>query len=240
MEKNEDMIETKNQPIPLPSLKRLPVYHRYLTGLKEEGAENVSASDIGGELHFLPIQVRKDIALTGIIGKPKLGWNVNELINHIENFLGWNNNKKALIAGVGSLGASILKYQGFRESGLDIVAGFDINEKLIDKEVNGIKILNMADMPKLIKRMKIKIGIITTPASAAQETAKIMEEAGISAIWNFAPATLHLKKTTIILYESMVSSLAVLSKKIEMEAKKIINARKQEVDYGEFKMHQKV
>jgi redox-sensing transcriptional repressor len=141
------------------------------------------------------------------------------LIGIIEDFLGWNNTTDAYVVGVGNLGAALLGYGGFNECGLNIVAGFDVNEQKIDREIGGKKILNISKLPDMIKRMGIKIGILTVPASAAQEIADIMIKAGIHAIWNFSPVKIAVPSDVIVQHENLASTLGVLSKKLALAMK---------------------
>ena len=111
--------------IPQPSLRRLPQYHHYLVDLAAKGISQVSCSLIGRDLNLVPVQVRKDLQYTGIIGKPKTGYSVSELVQAIETFLGWNNVNEAFLVGVGNLGTALLGHERFSKFGLRIVAAFD-------------------------------------------------------------------------------------------------------------------
>ena len=95
-------------PIPQPSLRRLPQYHHYLVDIEAKGGTRISCSAIGRDLGCVPVQVRKDLQYTGIIGKPKTGYWVSELILDIETFLGWNNINEAFLVGAGNLGTALL------------------------------------------------------------------------------------------------------------------------------------
>jgi redox-sensing transcriptional repressor len=206
--------------IPIPSLRRLPLYHQYLKEKIKNGVEYVSATNISDDLDLIAIQVRKDIAYTGITGKPKLGYDTKELLKVIEHFLGWDDVKKAFLIGAGNLGLAIMGYPGFKELGLDIVCAFDIDPAKIGKEYNGIKILNLDKFEDLTKRMKIKIGILTVPLEAAQTTADRMVKAGIKAIWNFSSTKLVVPEGIIVQSENLATSLTVLSKKLSIQLNK--------------------
>src|SRR4051794_40822722 len=93
---------TRTRNIPEASLRRLPVYHHLLEEMMIAGVAFVSCSTIGRALGLDPTQVRKDIEATGIIGKPKVGYPLPGLVHRIEDFLGWNNTKEAILAGAGS------------------------------------------------------------------------------------------------------------------------------------------
>lgn len=206
--------------IPEPTLRRLPVYHQYLKKVHAGGQTNfISCTQIGEDLDILPIQVRKDLQIADAVGKPKLGYGVGELIGVIESFLGWNNRTDAYLVGAGNLGAALLGYQGFREHGLNIVAAFDVDEQKIGAEINGKKVLSVAKLPDMIKRMGIGIGILTVPGSAAQDLANLMVNAGIRAIWNFSPVKITVPPHIIVQHENLAASLVVLSKKIALAEK---------------------
>ncbi len=203
------------KPIPEPTLRRLPVYYQYLKKLHEEKApESVSSTQIGKDLNILPIQVRKDLEVTDVVGRPKLGYDVVELLHRIESFLGWDNTTEGFLVGVGRLGSALLNYEGFRDCGLDIVAAFDSNQSKVGTEVNGTKVLHVNKLPNMIRRTGTRIGILTVPSTAAQELADIMVKAGICAIWNFSPVKISVPPQVIVQHENLASSLVVLSKKL--------------------------
>lgn len=205
------------KPIPEPTLRRLPVYYQYLKKIHREGKiDFISATQIGNDLNIIPIQVRKDLEITEITGRPKLGYNVTELIKGIEDFLGWNNITDAFLVGAGNLGSALLGYNGFREYGVNIIAGFDNDEKKVGTEIAGKKILHVDKLPDMVKRMGIKIGILTVPAFCAQEVADLMVDAGIKAIWNFTHVKISAPPGVILQHENLAASLVVLSKKLKI------------------------
>ena len=216
------MIEVKADAVASKAtISRLPVYLRFLRDKLKAGDENVSSTAIADELRLNPVQVRKDLALVSAeSGKPKLGFRVKELIEGIESFLGLCNTHDAVLCGVGSLGSTLLKYEGFKNYGLNIVAAFDTNAVVIGKKINGISVLEYEALPKTVKRLNIKMGIITVPKSVAQNVADTMAQSGIRAIWNFAPVHLSLPEEVAVKYEDLAASLAVLGKKLEDNLRK--------------------
>jgi len=200
--------------IPEPSLRRLPQYHHYLAELQSKGVSWVSCSTIGRDLKYIPVQVRKDLQFTGIIGRPKVGYSVAELVLAIEAFLGWNSVNEALLVGAGNLGTAILGHERFSRFGLQVVAAFDVDPSKIGQYIYGKAVLPLDEMADLVQRMNIHLGIITTPAEAAQTVADEMVKAGIQAIWNFAPVRLNVPEYMIVHNEDLYSSLASLSCKL--------------------------
>lgn len=219
MTMDEQTIQT-TKPIPEPTLRRLPVYYQYLKKMNDEKqTEYISCTKIGNDLNILPIQVRKDLAITDAVGRPKLGYSVAELMGTIEEFLGWNNITDAYLVGVGNLGAALLGYQGFREYGLNIIAAFDADEGKVGTEICGKKVFHVNKLHDMIRRMGIKIGILTVPAYVAQGLADNMVQAGIQAIWNFSPVKVMAPPGIIVQHENLASSLVVLSKKLALVLK---------------------
>ncbi|HOI56396.1 MAG TPA: redox-sensing transcriptional repressor Rex [Phycisphaerae bacterium] len=199
---------------PEPTLRRLPAYHRFLKILAARGRPVVSCTHIATELGLDPTQVRKDIQVTGIVGKPRVGYLVPELIDAIETFLGWKNSTDAFLVGVGHLGTALLGYGGFREYGLNIVAAFDKSPEKIGTQVHGREVQSVDSMAELAQRMHILIGILTVPADSAQDLADLLVFGGIRAVWNFTPVKLHLPPAIIVENVQLSASLAVLSNKL--------------------------
>jgi redox-sensing transcriptional repressor len=197
-----------------PTLKRLPGYLYYLEQVKEEGIINISAPVIGKELGCDPTQVVKDLAVTGIKGKPRVGYNTYELIHALEDFLGFNKINEAFLVGAGNLGSALMAYQEHQSLGLKILAAFDVDEAKIGQTIGGIHILEYNKLFHLSGRLNVKIGILTTPNNVAQEVAEDLVNCGIKAIWNFTSAKLSLPKEIIVQSTSMSSYAAVLLRRL--------------------------
>lgn len=206
--------EVLHNSAPLPSVRRLPLYLTVLEEFEREGKEWISTTDFSEVLFLKPIQVRKDLAHTGIIGKPKKGFKVDELIETINSFLGWNNLTDAFLVGAGALGSALLGYTGFQHHGLNIISAFDVSPSVIGKTIHGKKVLPIDQMKELAQRMHVKLGVITVPSEGAQEAADKLVEAGISGIWNFSPVKLHVPENVVVQREDLSSGLAVLSVKL--------------------------
>jgi redox-sensing transcriptional repressor len=195
----------------IPTIKRLPLYLRSLRDLHVQGEAYASSAALARELMLDPIVVRKDLAITGVVGTPRRGFPVDALISAIVEFLGWSNTTDAFLCGVGSLGRALLGDEGFQHYGLRIVAAFDTSPQKIGTRERGVEVFDMAKMPAMIRRMHIQLGILTVPAEAAQPVANTMIEAGIRGIWNFTPVQLEVPDTVVIPRVDLASSLAVLS-----------------------------
>lgn len=200
--------------VPEPTLRRLPLYYRLLKQLRDSGRTGVSCTLIGTELKLDPTQIRKDIEMTGTVGRPKIGYDLNELICAIERFLGWDNNTEAFLVGAGSLGEAIMGYPGFADCGLNIVAAFDVDPNKCHRVIHGKHVRHVSKLPNLMRRMKVRFGIITVPASEAQHAADLLVQGGVLAIWNFAPAKIQVPERVIVTNEDLYCSLAVLSQKM--------------------------
>jgi redox-sensing transcriptional repressor len=201
--------------IPEATLRRLPTYHRFLQETATTNLPFISCSTIARALDLDPTQVRKDIEVTGIVGRPKVGYPLLGLIRWIEDFLGWNNTKEAFLAGAGSLGSALLGYEKFRQLGLNIVAAFDTDPYKVGQQIHGKEVLHLDKLPDLAQRMHIRLGVLSTPQAAAQKVADLMVEGGIRAIWNFAPVHLRVPEFVILQNEDLYHSLASLSFKLE-------------------------
>lgn len=200
--------------VPEPTLRRMPLYHRFLKELQARGADKVSCTEIGQELKLDPTQVRKDLEYIGVPGRPRIGYQLNPLVEGLEHFLGWNNINEAFLVGAGNLGAALLGYPRFSDYGLNIIAAFDTDPQKIGQSIHNKEVLPLSKLPNLARRMHILIGVITVPDRAAQEVADLMVAGGIMAIWNFAPVQLRVPEGVIVHNENLYCSLASLSQKL--------------------------
>jgi redox-sensing transcriptional repressor len=201
--------------IPEASLRRLPIYYRCLQEMMTAGVAQVSCTTLARVLGLDPTQVRKDIEMTGIVGKPKVGYPLGELVRWIENFLGWNRPKEAVLAGAGSVGSALLGYQKFRSHGILIVAAFDIDPEKIGQRIHGREIQPLMFLPDFVRQRHTLVGVIATPAADAQSVTDLMVSGGIRAIWNFAPTHIQVPERVILQNEDLYHSLASLSFKLE-------------------------
>lgn len=198
------------------TLRRLPVYYRYLKDRKAQGQDRISSTAIAKDLGMNAVLVRKDLAVVASEqGKPRLGFDTAVLIRDIDAFLGYGNRNEAILVGAGALGRALAAYEGFVNYGLKIVAAFDSDPGKVGERIGDVEIYAADSLEKYVAEHSVMIGILTIPKEYAQETADRLVEAGIRAIWNFAPARLSLPDNVAVKNEDMAGSLAILSKRLE-------------------------
>lgn len=197
--------------LPLPTIRRYPLYLRAITAKITQGELYVSSAVLARELEIDPVVARKDLAMAGVPGTPRRGYPAKELTEAINRALGWDNTTDAALVGVGSLGHALLGYNGFEEQNLRIVAAFDENPDLVGSVCHGVRVRAMTDMAKLVPRLKLKLGILTVPNVAAQTCADQLVAAGIRGIWNFTAVQLVVPKDVKVQRVDLAASLAVLS-----------------------------
>lgn len=207
----------------LACVKRLPSYLQLLRVLQAEGQEHVSGTVLAGVHHLEPVIVRKDLAITGAVGTPRIGFRIPELIGSIERFLGWDHQTKAVLVGVGNLGTALLGHQGFHDYGFRIVGAFDSNPQIIGKWVHGRKVQAIGQLIPFVRRGEILLGMLTVPGPAAQETAEVMVRAGIKGVWNFTPTKLQLPKEVVTQKEDLAEGLAVLSHRLQKSPQGVLS-----------------
>ena len=197
------------------TIARMPLYLHFLQEENSKGGQYISSTVIAQNISVSPVLVRKDLALVSSeAGRPKLGFAVSRLIVDIEKFLGYDHISDAIVVGAGGLGRAFLGYEGFKNNGLNVVAAFDVNEKLVGTSVLGKPVLAMSELASFIKKRGVQIGIVTVPKSVAQEVVNVLVEAGVRAIWNFAPAPLRVPKNIVLKTEDLAASLAMLAGKL--------------------------
>ena len=203
--------ESISAPFPLPTIRRYPIYLRCIREMIAGGELHISSAVLAEKLGLDPVLTRKDLAMAGVPGKPRRGYPAQELQAAINRALGWNNTTDAVLVGVGSLGNALLGYSGFEEQNLSIAVAFDSNPGMIGLTLHGVKVRPMEDLPRLVRRMKITLGILTVPNAAAQSCADQLVAAGIRGIWNFSSVQLEVPPDVVVQNVDLAQSLAVLS-----------------------------
>ncbi|MDR2509229.1 MAG: redox-sensing transcriptional repressor Rex [Spirochaetaceae bacterium] len=197
-----------------PSVRRLPGYLNIIRALKEDGEQYISSTFIARELNIEPVQVRKDLAITGVFGRPQKGYPIESLISAIERFLGWDAMRGAVLAGVGNLGSALLGHREFNMNGLKISAAFDSDARKIGTVLHGIKIMDAQNIANEISRLGIKIAVLTVPRERAIEAAGVLVKAGIHGIWNFTGEKLPVPGHVTVQNEELSSGFAMLCIKL--------------------------
>lgn len=198
------------QKVPEPTLRRLPWYLAIIKLLQGKGEAVVSSTQIAKEINVDASQVAKDLSYVNVAGKTRVGYEVNELADELNDFLGFTAPHKAFLFGVGSLGAALLQDSGLRQYGLNIVAGFDVKPELDGTSINGIPVYHLWDFAKRQKEIGATIGVITVPVDKAQEVADYIIAGGIKGLWNFTPFRIRVPEDIVVQNTSMYAHLAVM------------------------------
>lgn len=172
------------------TVRRLSHYYRVLEELDAEGGKVVSSRRLAEREGVTPAQVRKDLSCFGSFGRRGLGYSVAHLRSEIRTILGLDRRWRVAVAGAGHIGSALLAYRGFAEQGFEVVAVFDRDPERIGKRVGTLIVHDIATMPEWSMHEGIEIGVIATPAAAAQEVADLMVRSGLRGILNFAPRNL--------------------------------------------------
>lgn len=205
--------------VPEPTLRRLPWYLSNIKLMKEKGEQYVSSTQISKEINIDASQIAKDLSYVNISGRTRVGYNIDALIEVLENFLGFTNMHKAFLFGVGSLGAALLRDSGLHHFGLEIVAAFDVNPELVGKDLDGIPIFHSDEFETKMKEYDVNIGVLTVPINIAQEITDKMIAGGIKAVWNFTPFRIRVPENIVVQNTSLYAHLAVMFNRLNFNEK---------------------
>lgn len=196
--------------VPEPTLRRLPWYLSNVKLLKQKGEHFVSSTQISKEINIDASQIAKDLSYVKISGRTRVGYEVDTLIDVLEDFLGFTNLHKAFLFGAGSLGGALLRDSGLRHFGLEVVAAFDVNPALVGSSLGGIPIFHSREFEQKMQEYDVQIGILTVPIEIAQQTTDQMVAGGIKAVWNFTPFRIRVPEYIVVQNTSLYAHLAVM------------------------------
>jgi redox-sensing transcriptional repressor len=195
---------------PEPTLARIALYLRSLRAAQVEGAETLSSADIEARTGISSGQVRKDLSYFGEFGKPGLGYAVTPLVNRLAHIMRLDREQPVMLVGAGNLGTALAGYSGFGESHFRLLAIYDNNYSKIGRKIWDLEIQDIERMPELNAAMGVQIGIITTPAAAAQTVADYMVRSGVRVILNFAPTRINVPKEVVVRNVDLTQELQIL------------------------------
>ncbi|MGZ5290895.1 MAG: redox-sensing transcriptional repressor Rex [Actinomycetota bacterium] len=199
------------RPIPEATVGRLPVYLRALLEAAETGETMISSGSLAVATGVNSAKVRKDLSHLGSYGTRGVGYDVAYLLHQIRRELGLTQHWPIVIAGIGNLGHALANYRGFAERGFRTAALVDNDPAKVGEPVGTLRIRPIADLPAIGREHDALIGIISTPASAAQQVADAMVDAGIRSILNFAPAALAVPEGVSIRKVDLAVELQILT-----------------------------
>lgn len=201
--------------IPDATVARLPVYLRVLRSMGEAGTTLVSSDDLAAACGVSPAKLRKDLSHLGSYGTRGVGYDVDFLTYNIAQALGLTQPWGVVIVGVGNLGQALLSYSGFASRGFEVVGLVDADPELVGTKVvasgHALTVSAIDDLAAVVAHSGAHIGVITTPAEAAQEVCDRLVAAGIRSILNFAPVVLAVPAGVEIRKVDLATELQILA-----------------------------
>jgi redox-sensing transcriptional repressor len=197
--------------LPEATIARLPEYLRALHHLSEAGADTVSSEGLAAAAGVNSAKLRKDLSHLGSYGTRGVGYDVALLIDQIEYILGLDQHRAVCLVGVGNLGHALAGYDGFASRGFRIVALFDADPAKVGEQINGMAVRHIDELSRVATEESLAIGVIATPASAAQAVADELVAAGVTSILNFAPCVLSVPANVDVRKVDLAIELQILS-----------------------------
>ena len=179
-------------------IRRLPRYFRYLRELIRQGKMRISSGEFSAMMNVTASQIRQDLNCFGGFGQQGYGYNVNYLYARICELLGVGEGLCAVVIGAGDLGRALVRSPMFEKRGVDIIAMFDIDEKLIGRTVGGVMIRDMETLSDFLREIPVDMAVLTLPKDQATEVADRLVEYGIHGIWNFTGKELSLEDRSVV------------------------------------------
>lgn len=189
-------MSTENK-IPRVTAKRLPLYYRYFEKLHILGIQRVSSTQLSKELQIDSATIRRDLSYLGELGRKGYGYNVQYLFNFLRDFLRHDLQTNVVIVGAGNLGRAIIQYDYYRSRNTNIVAAFDNELTVINRELAGVPIYCVDRLEEIIATYEVDVAILTVPADVAQEIAERLVAAGVKGILNLTPIILNVPDTIV-------------------------------------------
>ena len=202
---------SRGRRIPEATVARLPVYLRILLDQSESGTANVSSEELADLAGVNAAKVRKDLSYLGTYGTRGVGYEVEYLIYQVRRELGLTHDWPVVIVGAGNLGQALAGYGGFGNRGFPVAGIVDNDPAKIGSVIGGVRVRAVADLASIVRTDQVSIGVVATPAGAAQEAADQLVAAGVTSILNFAPVVLSAPPGVNVRKVDLAVELQILS-----------------------------
>ena len=197
--------------IPEATVTRLPLYYRALLEMTDQALSTVSSEQLAERAGVNAAKVRKDLSSLGSYGTRGVGYDVAELVDEIAGELGLSHDWPVAIVGLGNLGHALANYREFGARGFRVVALVDADSNKVGGQVGDLTIEGIDDLDAIAADRHVAIGVIATPAGAAQEVADRLVAAGVGSILNFAPAVVTVPDGVSLRKVDLATELQILS-----------------------------
>ncbi|CAC5918365.1 redox-sensing transcriptional repressor Rex [Staphylococcus aureus] len=177
--------------IPRATLKRLPLYYRFVSSLKYKGIDRVNSKAISDALQIDSATIRRDFSYFGELGKKGYGYNIDSLLDFFKSELSESDMIKIAIVGVGNLGKALLTYNFSIHDDMTITEAFDVKEDVIGQKIGNVIVKDNDELITTLKKEEIDVVILTTPERVAQKVADELVQAGVKGILNFTPGRIN-------------------------------------------------
>ncbi|HEA4414847.1 TPA: redox-sensing transcriptional repressor Rex, partial [Staphylococcus aureus] len=177
--------------IPRATLKRLPLYYRFVSSLKSKGIDRVNSKAISDALQIDSATIRRDFSYFGELGKKGYGYNIDSLLDFFKSELSESDMIKIAIVGVGNLGKALLTYNFSIHDDMTITEAFDVKEDVIGQKIGNVIVKDNDELITTLKKEEIDVVILTTPERVAQKVADELVQAGVKGILNFTPGRIN-------------------------------------------------
>ena len=192
-------------------MARLATYLRVISSMREQDVATVSSEELAAAAGVNAGLLRKDLSYLGSYGTRGVGYLVSNLEEHLARTLGLTERRSVVLIGVGNLGNALAGYAGFASRGFELVALLDTDADRFGSVVNGVRVSHLDEMERVVAEHDVSIGVIATPAEAAQAVADRLVGAGVTAILNFAPVVLSVPGHVHVRKVDLAGELQILS-----------------------------
>lgn len=201
----------RQRAVPEAAVARLAVYLRVLSSLLEQGVSTISSEELAGAAGVNSAKLRKDLSYVGSYGTRGVGYETALLVESIERLLGLTRHHSVAVVGIGNLGHALANYNGFPSRGFPVTALFDVDEDLIGVPVGGLPVDRIDDIPSVCADRAVTIGVICTPAGAAQDVCDRLVAGGVRCVLNFAPVVLQVPDDVEVRKVDLAVEMQILS-----------------------------
>mgnify|MGYP005768125485 CR=1 FL=1 len=212
----------RNSRVSTAVIRRLPRYYRHLAELQRKGVVRISSSALGKSMGLTASQIRQDLFCFGGFGQQGYGYKVDSLKEEIGEILGINRGHTVVVVGAGNLGRALIENFRFSSNGFELLAAFDVQEKMVGSTITGIPVYHADQLEAFLAEHPVSVGLLTVPISVAQCMGERLVSSGVKGIWNFTNSEISFPDADVVIEnvhfsDSLLALSYMISQREEQE-----------------------
>lgn len=204
--------------LPKATTRRMSEYYRQFLRLKDEGVEVINSTELEKYIKIEATTIRRDFSYIGDLGKQRVGYRVDRVIDELQRVLGLQEPRKIILIGAGHLGSALFNYNYIKGNNIYITECYESDRSRIGMEIGDVKIRDIKDLEKMVDK-DVTSAILAIPSNEAQDVTERLIALGFKGFLNFSQKRIHVPEDVVVETVDLANSLQTLMYLVDQKNK---------------------